>query len=105
MSQIADLNDRRADPSSLRWRVGDAFQQKVGGYVHAYRLTAVAPYVTLKGHPSLVLYWAGACAVCGGALVATTGRRPKSLVRTCLAHRGQWDGRRPGWKSGAHADG
>lgn len=84
-----------------RWRVGDAFQEKASGFVHTYRLTAIAPHTTRKGHASLLLYWRGTCAACGGILVALSGRRPRELVRTCLAHRGRWTG----WKSGGGANG
>ncbi len=81
-------------PLALRWAVGDTFQERAGGYLHTYRLTAIKPYVNRYGHASAVLYWRGACAVCGGVLVALSGRRPEELVRTCLAHRGQWTPKR-----------
>ena len=90
---------------ATRWRVGDAHQERAKGWLHTYRLTAIAPHTTRKGHASLLLYWQGTCAACGGILVALSGRRPKSLLRTCLAHRGQWTGRRPGRKTGGGANG
>jgi len=82
--------------SATRWRVGDAHQERAGGYVHTYRLTAIAPHTNRTGYQSVLLYWRGSCVVCGGVLVALSGRRPKELARTCLAHRGAFTGKRVG---------
>lgn len=75
---------------AVRWRVGDTITDKAAGYVHTYVLTAIAPHTTWSGHASALLYWRGSCVVCGGIVVALSGRRPKELARTCMAHRGQW---------------
>jgi len=79
-----------AGSSVTRWRVGDAFQERARGLVHTYRLTAIAPHTTRAGLPSVITYWRGTCAVCGGVLMALAGKQPRELVRTCLQHRGQW---------------
>jgi len=73
----------------IRFSLGQRIVQttKTGG-CYGYTLTAADPYLTKAGAPSAVLTWAGTCAVCGEVFSATSGRKPRELVRTCLSHRG-----------------
>lgn len=76
--------------TALRWHIGDAFQERAAGLVHTYRLVAMKPHTTRAGDQSIILYWAGSCAVCGGRLMALSGKQPRYLARTCMEHRGTW---------------
>jgi hypothetical protein len=91
-SVLPDENpDDNHEGVAVRWAIGDPFQDRVGGYVHTYRLAEIRPYTSPRtGHQTATLHWLGSCVVCGAAFMCVSGRRPKDLVRTCLDHRGQW---------------
>jgi len=85
----------------IRFALGQRIvQTTITGGSYSYTLTAARPYQTKAGAPSAVLTWAGTCAVCGDAFSATSGRKPRELVRTCRSHRGTY---RHSRKAVAHA--
>lgn len=71
------------------WSAGDTITQTgLGGRVFVYRLLGIEPYVRRNGAETILLSWEGRCTICGDAFIAKSGRKPRYLVRTCLADRG-----------------
>jgi hypothetical protein len=69
---------------------GDVIQQQARGQLFGYQLLCVEAYTNRFGYPSHLLTWHATCALCGRTFQTKSGRRPKSLPRTCEVHRGQF---------------
>jgi hypothetical protein len=76
------------------YRVGSTHREKAHGREHHYVCVGSEPYERRDGEWTRVLTWQGHCSVCGAPFNQKTGGRPKSMVRTCPAHRGRGASRR-----------